>query len=74
MDEELIGQRRELGEERTVVCDLCGKPTTEATVVVLERRSSGAPDTEARVCPDCRRRLAAGELPVEPGDGGSDED
>jgi hypothetical protein len=66
MDDELIGQMREITGETFATCDLCGKPTASSTIVVMERRSSGSPEAEARVCPDCLRRLEADELPVGP--------
>jgi hypothetical protein len=66
MDEELVGQLREISGDTFVACDLCGKPVDGVTVVVLERRSSGAPETGVRICASCRRQMQAGELPLEP--------
>jgi hypothetical protein len=66
MDEEQIGQIREISGDTVMVCELCGKPSIEVSVVVIERRSSGAPETEMRICPSCRRQLEAGELPLDP--------
>jgi hypothetical protein len=64
MDEELIGQLREVSGDKIVTCDLCGIPTAEVTVVVLERLSPMDPENEIRVCAACRRQLEADELPV----------
>ena len=66
MDEELVGQLREISGETIVACDLCGKPVDGVTVVVLERHSSGAPETEMRICASCRRQMDSGELPLDP--------
>ena len=66
MDEEQIGQFKAISGSDVAVCDLCGKPSIEISVVVMERRSSGAPETELRICPTCRRQLEAGELPIDP--------
>lgn len=68
MDEELIGQMRDVSGDVLVTCDLCGKPVDQMTTVVLERRSSGAPDDSVRVCAVCHRQIEAGELPLEPAD------
>ena len=66
MDEEQIGQLREISGSTITVCELCGKPSAEVSVMVIERRSSGHPETEMRICPSCRRQLEAGELPLDP--------
>ena len=68
MDEELVGQQRDVSGDVLVTCDLCGKPVDMVTTVVLERRSSGAPDDSIRVCAACNRQIEAGELPLEPAD------
>jgi len=65
MDEEQIGQLREVSGTTALICELCGKPSSEVSVVVMERRSSGAPASEMRICPSCRRHLEAGDLLLE---------
>jgi ribosome-binding protein aMBF1 (putative translation factor) len=69
MDEELIGQLREVSGDRIVTCDLCGRPTSEVSVVVLERISPADPEAEVRVCPACRRQMEADDLPITIEDG-----
>ena len=65
MDEELIGQLREVTGERILTCELCGRPTAEADIVVLERRSPLEPEEGLRICSACKRQMEASELPVE---------
>lgn len=68
MDDELVGQLKEISGDAIAVCELCGKPTDTLTVVVIERRSSGTPETDVRVCASCHRQIEAGELPLDPDD------
>lgn len=68
MDEELVGQLKEISGDTVAVCELCGTPADALTVVVMERRSSGVPESDVRVCASCLRQIEAGELPVEPAD------
>lgn len=65
MDEELIGQLREVTGERILACELCGRPTAEADIVVLERRSPLEPEEKVRICTACKRQMEANELPVQ---------
>jgi hypothetical protein len=65
MDDELIGQLREVTGERISTCELCGRPTVESDIVVLERRSPLEPEEGLRICSVCKRQMEANELPVE---------
>ncbi|MCC6792472.1 MAG: hypothetical protein IT336_12350 [Thermomicrobiales bacterium] len=58
MDDELIGQMRDVTGERIETCDLCGRPIVQAAVVPLE------PNEQVKVCESCHQRLEADELPV----------
>ena len=66
MDEELIGQMREVSGGSTMRCDLCGMPHAAATMLVVSgRRPSGEPVDRVRACPACRAQLEADEAPFE---------
>lgn len=65
MDDELVGQRRDVTGERAQTCELCGRPIAQADVVVLERLTSMEPETELRICSACKQQMEANELPVE---------
>jgi hypothetical protein len=67
MEEELVGQRRDIGGGRVGTCDLCGKPDQNLTLTSRDGTGQlGETDLPVHVCGDCLRRLAEGEFPVEP--------
>jgi hypothetical protein len=66
MDDESVGQRRELAGNTAVLCDLCGRPTTRGGLSdVAVDRGAGEPVEAIRICPACGRALEAEELPYD---------
>lgn len=67
MEDEQVGQRREIGGGRIGTCDLCGKPGQQLTLTTRDGTARlGEPDVPQHVCDDCLRQLARGEYPLEP--------
>lgn len=66
MDEELIGQRRDISGDAFITCDLCGLPHAAATVLVVSgRRPSGEPVDAVRACPGCRAMIDRDDAPFD---------
>ncbi len=65
MDEELIGQLREISGSAVVTCDLCGLPGSATAMVVVDgRRGAAEPVEQLRLCASCRQLMEADGLPV----------
>lgn len=66
MDEEYVGQLREVGGRALAACDLCGVPVLKTSLVVMSaRRTHGEPVEQVRACSACSRLVEADALPLD---------
>ena len=66
VDEEIVGQRREITGETAATCDFCGLPVSRMSLVRVEGASRLAEPVETlHVCESCRARIERGEVIID---------
>jgi hypothetical protein len=66
IDEETVGQQREVTGETVVACDFCGRPVPRSALVRIAGANGQAEPVEAlHVCDDCRARIEEGDVPFD---------
>lgn len=66
MEDDVVGLQRALKSDEMAACDLCGQPRLALAAVHLAGEPDVAEPVEyLRVCPECRERLARGDVPVD---------
>jgi hypothetical protein len=63
MDEELIGERHQLGDAEIVACDFCGRPFERKFLKPMYRDRYGSEATDfLMVCESCAQSIESGEV------------
>ena len=66
IDDEIVGQRREITGETVATCDFCGLPVPRTSLVQVDGASRLAEPVETlHVCESCRARIERGEVLID---------
>jgi hypothetical protein len=66
IDEEIVGQQREITGQSVAICDFCRLPVPRTSLVRVEGASRLAEPVEAlHICESCRERIERGEFPLD---------
>ena len=64
--EDVAGPEHEIVGEKMVACELCRRPMTATSLMPVSGGARlGEPDEILNLCPDCRNRIATGEITFE---------
>jgi hypothetical protein len=66
VDDEVVGQVREVTGQTVVSCDFCGQPVPRTSLLRVAGVSALSEPVEAlHVCDACRARIKEGEIPFD---------